>query len=45
MEKKAIIYKDKIYRYLLECVKQSDLIIACWGTMAHTWIGKKLLKD
>ena len=31
--------------YILECVKQSDLIIACWETMVLTWIGKKSLKN
>lgn len=83
MEKKAIISKDKIYRYklsrtwdstkptilfiglnpsiadeniddpigkdndhyLLECVTQSDLIVACWGNNGTYMNREKVIKE
>ena len=32
-------------RYLLECVKQSDLIIACWGNNGTYMDREKIIKE
>ena len=38
------IGKDNDY-YLLECVKQSDLIIACWGSNGTHMDSEKIIKE